>query len=340
MGTRCALGAGWSFVRSKRMKGERRIPLFSRGSLRSLASVPICGFVGWNGSGKSLAAVAAAMVHLERGRPVLSTCRLNDWTNPRPCDDVECQSTVHGEEGHMAAHPLWVPFTDLRQLFDFEDGHILMDEVTGVADAREHQGMPVQVANYLPQLRRRNVTLHWTTIGWSFADVRIRRVTLAVCHSAAFFGLPQKDSLWMANRGFLWRVYSGEDFDALESHKSEGMRVLSRHVFWRPGSVVQTAYDTNEPVLALGAVTDSGMCLVCGGRRSPSKCQCLGRAPKTLKADLAAPEARRSPAESGESLPFHLSGVPTTTAAHSDSSSNGASKGRHRRGVSYTGPRV
>lgn len=258
-----------------RIKGERWVPLITRGRVENLAYVPICGFVGWNGSGKSLAAAAAAMEHLRRGRRVLSTMRLNDWTDPRPCDDSECFSSVHGEPGHMAAHPLWVPFTDLRQLFDFEDGHVLMDEVTGVADARESHGMPVQVANYLPQLRRRNVTLHWTTIGWSFADVRIRRITLAVLHASAFFGRPQDHSLWKSNRGFLWRVYAGQDFDALESHKVERMSTLGRHVFWRPGSEVERAYDTNEPVLALGAVSDSGMCLTCGGRRTPPKCGCV-----------------------------------------------------------------
>lgn len=260
------------------MRGEKRIPFVSRGRLEALAYVPIAGFVGWNGSGKSLAAAAAAMVHLDRGRPVLSTMRLQDWKEPRPCTDPDCISDAHGTEGHMAAHPLWVPFHDMRQLFDFEDGHILMDEVTGVADAREHQGMPVQVANFLPQLRRRNVTLHWTTIGWSFADVRIRRITLAVVHAAAFFGIPQDDSLWKSNRGFMWRVFAAEDFDAFESQKAERMRPLSRHVFWRPGSDVERAYSTGEPVLSLGAVNDAGLCLDCGGRRSAPKCQCL-RAP-------------------------------------------------------------
>jgi len=256
------------------VKGERRVPLVSKGKLQGLAFAPIAGFVGWNGSGKSLAAAAAAMVHLDLGRPVLSTMRLQDWRDPRPCEDPTCESPLHGDPSHLAAHPLWVPFVDFRQLFDFQDGHVLMDEVTGVADAREHKSMPVQVANYLPQLRRRDVTLHWTTIGWGFADIRIRRITLAVCHAAGYMGKTAPETLWKSNRLFLWRVYTGEDFDALESHKLERMRVLSRHVMWRPNSDVTRAYNTWEPVLQLGAVNDAGMCITCGGRRSVPKCSC------------------------------------------------------------------
>jgi len=275
-----------------RVGGERWVPLISKGRLRGLAMAPIAGFVGWNGSGKSLAAAAAAMVHLEMGRPVLSTMRLQDWKNPRPCDDPTCESPMHGLEGHLAAHPLWVPFVDFRQLFDFEAGHVLMDEVTGVADAREHKSMPVQVANYLPQLRRRDVTLHWTTIGWAFADIRIRRITLAVCHAAGYMGQQRQDALWKSNRLFLWRTYTAEDFDALESHKTERMRVLSRHVLWRPGSEVTRAYSTFEPVLQLGAVNDAGLCITCGGIRRPAKCGCptldrevLPAIPEPLPAD-------------------------------------------------------
>lgn len=263
------------------MKGEVRIPIASRGTLRRIAFAPIAGYVGYNGMGKSLAAAATAMVHLEAGRPVLSTMRILDYENPRPCEDDGCTWPGHGLPGHMQAHPLWLPLVDYPQLFLAQDCHVLLDEVTGVADAREHLGMPVQVANFLPQLRRRGCTLAWTTINWTFADVRIRRVTQAVVYSSGLRPVYQPDALWPENRLFLWRTYSARDFDEFQSHKREKFRAMARIWFWRPGSVIERAYDTHDQVLALGAVNDAGMCLACGGKRTAPRCSCQpeGRKP-------------------------------------------------------------
>lgn len=260
------------------MKGQRRVPLVSKGRIEQIAASPIAGFVGWNGSGKSLAATAAAMVHLERGRPVLSTVRLLDYLDPRDCDDDSCTWLGHGEPGHRAAHPLWQPLEDFEQLYTARDTHVLLDEVNGVADAREHQSMPPAVARFLPQLRRRNVTLHWTTIGWSFADVRIRRITYCVVHATGLMGVKQPDHLWRANRLFMWRVYAAKDFDAFESRKGEGVKAVGRHVFWRPGSDVERAYDSMDVVTDLGSVTD-GKCEICGLKARVQYCAGHGARP-------------------------------------------------------------
>ncbi len=249
--------------------------------------------IGYNGSGKSLVAVACAMQHMQAGRPVLSTVRLLDWENPRPCEDVACVSPRHGADGHMAAHPLWVPLTDFRQLFDFTDGHVLMDEVTGVADARDAASMPVQVRNFLPQLRRRQVTLCWTTIHWSFADVRLRRITQAACWAVGLAGKPVPGEMWKRNRLFYWRTYDAknlpDDFD-LAKRESQNIRAMGRAWLWGPRSTVFDAYDSADAVLTLGAADEAGMCLTCGGRRSALRCSC-DRVPVQLPApSLGAPE--------------------------------------------------
>ena len=61
---------------------------------------PITGYVGANGGGKSAAMVWDTLPSLESGRPVLSTVRLLDYDDPRPCDGCE-------EEGHL--RPVYGP---------------------------------------------------------------------------------------------------------------------------------------------------------------------------------------------------------------------------------------
>lgn len=261
----------------KRRRGELHVPFISKGSLESLVSLPITAFIGYNGSGKTLAAVTVAMAHLDAGRPVLSTVRLLDWRDPRECDDPLCESERHGEPGHMAAHPLYRPFTDFRQMFDLTGGHILMDEVTGVADAREFASMPVQVRNHLPQLRRRDVTLGWTTIHWSFADARLRRMTWAACWATGMLPHYDPDAMWGRNRLFLHRIYDSrnlpDEFDV--ANHDDSIRPRFRTVMWGPNTEAFGAYDSNDAVSALGAATEAGMCLTCGGRRSMPRCSCV-----------------------------------------------------------------
>lgn len=287
---------------SKRMAGEFYVPGISKGRLSNLAQNPIAAFVGFNGMGKTMAAVAASMHHLDAGRPVLSTVRLLDYRNPRPCDDPGCLSVAHGEAGHMAAHPLWIPFTDFRQLFEFgvggtlapQGGHVLMDEVTGVADAREHASMPVQVANYLPQMRRRDVTLAWTTIAWTFADVRLRRLTLSATWAVGFMPKYSGNTMWPSNRVFYYRTYDAANLkDDFHSAKRDDLKAMHKVFFRRGPSLVQTAYASGEAVQTLGAANDAGMCLSCGGKRAMPKCRCIGAVEDVDVPSQAVPSRRR-----------------------------------------------
>lgn len=263
------------------MAGLRRWPLLTRGDLATVRQVPILCCAGPNGSGKSLAMVALTLPDLDAGRTVLSTVRLLDFRNPRPCDDDRCTSDSHGTAGHMAAHPNYVPLTDFRQLLDVQHATVLLDEVTGAADARESMGLPVQVRNLLVQLRRRDVVLRWTSPSFMFADVTIRRVTQAVLFSRGFAAVQNEDSVWRDRRLFRWDCYDARDIPRDESStdpqarlRDAGIRPLVRSWFWRPGSLAEGAYDTRDQVLTLGVANDAGMCVTCGGRRSAPRCSC------------------------------------------------------------------
>lgn len=296
--------------RGNRVPGELYVPGLSRRTLQAMAALPITAFVGYNGMGKTMAAVAVAMTHLDAGRPVLSTARLLDYENPRACDDLGCLSAEHGMPGHMAAHPLYIPFTDFRQMFEFKGGHILMDEVTGIADAREHAGMPVQVRNYLPQLRRKDVTLGWTTIHWSFADARLRRMTWAACWAVGLMPKYEDGDVWGRNRLFLHRVYDARNLpdDFEPAKRDEEIKPMIRTFMWGPKTLAFSAYSSGSEVSALGAANDAGMCMTCGGKRAALRCSCVPDSAEGAEEGGGTRRRRRgSPAQRSEQ------GAPTET---------------------------
>lgn len=266
--------------------------------------MPITGYVGPNGSGKSACMVWDSMPSLMAGRPVLSTVRLLDWENPRPCDDLNCPHPEHagvlmavpnsGESTddthalslavesafspitHMAAHPLYVPFTDWQQLLDAEHCDVLMDEVTGVASSRESQSMPAPVANKLVQLRRADVVVRWSAPNWKRADVIIRECSQAVVYAQGYLAKKSGDAdrQWRNRRLFVWKTYDAADFEDFTVGKREQLRAQITDLHWGPGSPVFGAYDTFDAVSSIGSVTDSGRCYRCGGRRSAPRCSC------------------------------------------------------------------
>jgi hypothetical protein len=269
---------------------------------------PIAGYVGPNGSGKSWLAVYDSLPSLDAGRPVLSTVRLLDFRDPRPCpgggmcDDPanhiierSMSTLVEGPDGrarvvqqpvptgavHQASHPYYVPFRDYSQLLDMRDCDIIMDEVTGVASSREVASMPVQVANHLVQLRRRNQVLRWTTPSWGRADKIIREVTqlVTLCSGHMPKKRPQVEGeaprLWLDRRLFWCKSYDPSKMDEFEAHRADSIIPEIRAFYWRPIGVTQHAYDTLAGVSALGWANDAGLCMSCGGKRTHRKCACV-----------------------------------------------------------------
>lgn len=231
----------------------------------------IHAYTGSNGGGKTMAAVFDALPALAAGRPVVSTCRILDPATGEP-------------------HPLWVPLDDFRMLA-IGGGlgwcEVILDEVTGVASSRDSAGMPSAVLNNLQQLRKDDVTIRWTTPNWRRADTAIREVTQGLTTCVGL--MPREDAVvsedglerrWKQRRLFVWRTYDAKMFDEWSAtrerstQKQHRLRPVARQAFWGPGHLVQSMYDTYEHALTLGVVSDAGMCMDCGGKRSPRRCSC------------------------------------------------------------------
>lgn len=257
---------------------------------------------------------------LESGRPVLSTVRLLDYTDPRPCElgPESCPDAVGHGLGHLQAHPLWVPFTNWAQLLAWEFGDVLMDEVSGVASSRESHSMPGEIGNHLQQLRRGDTVVRWTAPSWARADKVIRECSqLAVacvgrmpraCKSEP--GEPERR--WKQRRLFSATSYDATLFEDFTVNARDRLKSLKRDLHWGPGSPVFDAYDTYDAVLAIGGVSASGGCMTCGGYRPRPKCSCPESGRATVGRPRSAPRRGAPPAGSAAGLAGML---PATEAA-------------------------
>jgi len=271
---------------------------FERGRARRRA-IPIICYVGRNGSGKTLHAIADTLPTLEAGRPVLSTVRLLEYLDPTPCDGWDhgpanvygsspsrCRVThphtgEHLDNGHPQSHPLYLPFTDWSQFMKFEAGDILMDEITGVADSSDHAGLPVQVRNKFPQLRRADVAIRITSLSWSRLNKRLREACLGVVRCRGAFPVPAnsefgQDRIYRPKRMSIAGLYSTDDLpvDDITKNAFDEAECLNRSRLWIPDSHASLAYDTFAPVDSVGHADMSGACMVCGGSRPRPKCSC------------------------------------------------------------------
>jgi hypothetical protein len=276
--------------------------------------VPIIGYVGGNGSGKSLLMVWDTLPTLEAGRAVLGTVRLVDYENPRDCEDERCEADPHsghyrrsmpdgdqvldalaraerdgldpvltlaqaGEvEGvHGAAHPLWIPLTEWHQVLDARGVDLLLDEVTGAASSRESSKLPAPVANKLVQLRRNDVVVRWTAPSWQRADKIIRECSQGVAYCRGMFKREVTGGgtrAWRETRLHKVSLYDAAEFDEFDEGQRRDLRAEVSEFHWGPGSVARAAYDTYDGVLTVGHVSETGTCHRCGGSRRQPACKC------------------------------------------------------------------
>lgn len=231
------------------------------------ASFPLHAYVGPNGGGKSLCMVYDSLAALGSGRRVLSTVALYD---------------INGNP-----HPLYIPLVDFRQIVSARHCDVLLDEVTGVASARDHQGMPTQLVNKLVQLRRADVRVRWSTPWFSRADAVLREVTQAITVCTGSFGKRQESddglAAWRSNRLFHWTTFDArklKDFDNIDTNAvkdSNGKRIkpeCSQWYYRTPNSLAARSYDTGEEVMRLTHLDESGRCIDCGGNRQRPRCSC------------------------------------------------------------------
>lgn len=249
-------------------------------------SVPVAGYVGTSGHGKSASMIRDTLPSLALGRRVLSTVEILDADTGNP-------------------HELYTPFRSWHQFEDIWNTDILMDEITSIMDAQESTALPKVARRLIPQQRRRNNVVRWSGIDWDNVNRRLRQMTQAVTMSRGFLpdlaavrnaGDDQTIPLWAPNRAFFLvtrdaqRVMSSEDSKRLSGEAGDARRgakrqprALAREIWWGPGSLAFDSYRTMGEVLAV-----DGSCPVCGGK--PVEKQCRGHDDSD---DTGAPVRRR-----------------------------------------------
>jgi hypothetical protein len=302
-----------------------------RRSERAFARIrqsPIRGFFGLNGSGKSWGMVASILPDLEAGRPCLSTVRLLDYLNPRDCelDEDTCDDWAQHTAvdhmgnfvGHKHPHPLYVPLRNWVQVLEFKRGNILLDEITGVADSNSSSSLPPAVANKLPQLRRDEVALSYTSIDFMRTNIRIREMTRTInmCSSylpSTVYGPDGEALLWKQRKLSKIQTYDAANLKGdIGDNYSE--KLAESHIqtawHWIPSSHAGNAYSTMDQVLHVGSLGDSGRCVYCDGTRRAQECSCADyqdrkqsrTARRTADAPASRTAGRRASAPASDSV--------------------------------------
>jgi len=256
----------------------------------------IHAYVGLNGSGKSATMMWDTMQDLADGKTVLSTMAiLSPVKADNPLDAEKAWMAIgmdhlRPRDELLLPHPQWVPLIDWLQVINARNCVILLDEVQGVADGRQSQGLPTQVATFLYKLRAKGVVVRWTTIDYSVPDKRIRDVTRAVTYCKGYYPNYAGNSMWGRNRIFWLRTYKADEFENFTQARN---RVNDKHRIkpyirqWVRGAgqlqVAFDAYNSGGEVLTLGVHNDAGMCVTCGGRRTVPQCSCPDHVAKKKK---------------------------------------------------------
>lgn len=224
---------------------------------------PLIGYIGDNGSGKTLTAVRDTLPSLLAGRTVLSTTPLFDPLQP-----------------HGTLHDAYRPLLSWREIANLRNADLLLDEVQSVANSRMSSSIPPQLLTAFLQLRKRDVVLRWTTTHWSRIDVTLREVTKAavICSSSRPDKRAGADG-WRPKRKFRVRTVDAASLDGAytidigDPEASRAVRTLS-HEKYRRRDWWPWLYDSTALVNVLDHVDAGGWCMSCGGMRPRPKCTC------------------------------------------------------------------
>jgi len=235
----------------------------------------IHAFVGANGGGKTLAAMAMVVAPaLRDGRKVVSTCEID--------------------------HPNASVLTSWRELTRLENCVLLLDEISSSLPSRSFSSVPPQLIRMLNQLRKVDVECVWTAPNWARADTVLREVTQRVTLCKGFvpdryvrdFGVPpwykpyapraigidgrpvKRSPRWPSNSLFRYRTYDAQAFEEFSVNVTKTLRPLESHWYWRPWHDDQYLYSTLDSVSLLDHVDDIGVCMGCGGSRKRHICSC------------------------------------------------------------------
>ena len=252
--------------------------------------IPIHGYIGANGAGKTMCMVFDTMLEPDFGRSVLSTVRLTDFRNPRPCEGfrinpegkaIECDIESNDHSTHLVAHPFYSPLTKFIQLFEAGDNStVLFDEISSSFSARSSMSLPSAVLKKIKQLRKGDSIVRYTCPSYMDADVALRRVTQGVTMCSSFVGVDVPGRLWRAHKLFRHLTYDAQKLNDLDGNdraqdkEAKKIRAERFGMVWGPRCGAFQAYDTYWTASELGWVDESGKCIRCGGSRPSRKCKC------------------------------------------------------------------
>lgn len=242
--------------------------------------VPIIGYVGANGDGKTLAMVRDTEQSLRTGRAVLSTKPLFEVVLRGGCPEDDgrgawmAYAPAPGIAGWRRPHPLYVPLVSWGQVVAAANCDMLLDEITGVASSRSYQGTPQQLVNKLVKLRHDDVVARWTAPNWMRADVVLREVSQAVCVCKGYVKKAVPGLLWPQKSVFQFATYDAMAWEDYSLNKVEKVRCLSKEWYFRSRGMAMHMYDTLGSVDMLDHTDQGGHCLTCGGKRALRKCDC------------------------------------------------------------------
>jgi hypothetical protein len=305
---------------------------------RKRRGLAIHGYVGANGSGKSLLVA----------EDTLRTLQGISWACENPDHLHTMMGVTSGTRRVLSTmpfitpsgkpHPLYDPLTEYSQLLTAEHCDLILDEVGGAVASSTADDLPMGVKAKLQELRRSEVVCRWTAPSWSRASKVLRETSQGVTLVQGFMPVAHNDSvefdgehdiermavdgetleylkcktpgvhthesgrMWGARRLMFSRTFDANTFDEWTTAKREKVRPLVRSLFWRPGSKAEKAYDTFAYVEKLNQVTDSGRCDHCQGRRTPKKCEC--QSPAVLRGSR-----RRAAAETAAAEETHVHDV-------------------------------
>lgn len=210
--------------------------------------VPIVGFTGVNGAGKTLLAVHCAILDMLDNRPVYSTVPIH-------------YMAPHGEL--LSSHPI----TSLRQLLTLTDATILLDDVSVIFSSRQTGSLPAPIVTLLQTVRHRRLTILWTAPGWMRADILLRSVTQALVSVRPMLRSSASDTPWPTPR-----VVAAGLLDTTTAKVDAEPDKVLRRAFYRPkGLLSWAAYDTHADTPLLGHAHLTGTCVDCGGSQERPK---------------------------------------------------------------------
>lgn len=249
------------------------------------ASVPLRAYIGPNGSGKSATAVF----------DLLDSLRGAIWECSEPGHGHTMRGITRGyrliystvlitEPGTDGRpHPLYRRLDSWEPFLKAEHADFFLDEITGIANARNYGALPIQVATTMDQQRKTQNTVSWTAPSYARADSTLRDITQLVTDCRSYWKRrePGVLSAWAPRRLIRCRSFAATDrseFDKGDTsqHKQKQFRLKASIVQWwfGPGSEVYQSYSSTGAVSRIGAVSDGGVCAYCGGTRTRSRCTC------------------------------------------------------------------